>query len=381
MKLSLSDRDRFGAHEGGTSPCAAPSRMLERAAASDATVLLEGETRHRQGGRRRGDPRRERPARTGPSSSSTAAGSRRICSRASSSATSAGRSRAPGRARGRLRAADGGTIFLDELGELPLELQPKLLRALERKQVRRVGSDQVRPRRRARRRRHQPRPAPRGERRRFRSDLYYRLAVIEVRMPAAARAARRLPLLVEACSATLGAAGTPAASRPGAGAPRRTSRGNWPGNVRELRNYLERCVALASSSPSAPTADDPTRRSPTSASRSRSPASAGPRIREALRRGAARPARRQRHRRRPGGRRRPDALLPPALAVRAESERYAAAFGELAPEGRAALRIARRRTRARCRRERTALSLTMSFSAISVQARGRRGSARATTSR
>src|SRR5262249_1933102 len=140
-------------------------------------------------------------------------------------------------------------IFLDEVGELGLDLQPKILRALEKREIKRVG-----------RNRHVPvdvrviAATHRNLRKevnaqRFRADLYYRLAVIEVLLPPLRARVEDLPLLVDgilsqaaADPETIAALATPAFLRELSGHA-------WPGNVRELRNYLERCLVMRAKVP------------------------------------------------------------------------------------------------------------------------------------
>ena len=146
---------------------------------------------------------------------------------------------------GAFEHANGGTLFLDEIGEMPLDLQPKLLRVLESRTVRRVGSSD---------------PIPvdirviaatnkdlRAEvnKKRFRTDLFYRLAVAEIQVPNLRDRLEDLPLLIEALLAGMGAADNPVASMLLAPDVVATLEAYaWPGNVRELRNYLERCIAM-----------------------------------------------------------------------------------------------------------------------------------------
>jgi len=146
---------------------------------------------------------------------------------------------------GKFEIADGGTLFLDEIGELPLELQPKLLRALQEGEIQRVGSDRVHRvnvRVIAATNRDLEREVARG---RFRADLYHRLAVFPVRVPALRERREDIPLLAshfgDIAARRLGLAGV----RIDAAARARLTGGDWPGNVRELENVVSRAVLRA----------------------------------------------------------------------------------------------------------------------------------------
>jgi DNA-binding NtrC family response regulator len=141
---------------------------------------------------------------------------------------------------GLFAAADGGTLFLDEIGELPTDLQPRLLRALESRQLRRVGSNEWRPfdvRIIAATHRDLRAGVAEGT---FREDLFYRLAVLEARVPSLAERKDDLELLVEHFLATSVPART-MLDLP-AGAMALLTAHDWPGNVRELRNTVARLV-------------------------------------------------------------------------------------------------------------------------------------------
>ncbi|WP_437973818.1 sigma 54-interacting transcriptional regulator [Sorangium sp. So ce295] len=146
---------------------------------------------------------------------------------------------------GLFEAARGGTLLLDEVGEAPPGVQAKLLRALQERQVRRVGENTSRPvdaRILAATNRDLAADAAAG---RFRRDLYYRLRVIEIRLPPLReRREDVLPL-----ARALLAAASRRLDRPVAGftpeAEGALERHGWPGNVRELENAVEHAVALA----------------------------------------------------------------------------------------------------------------------------------------
>jgi DNA-binding NtrC family response regulator len=142
---------------------------------------------------------------------------------------------------GAFQRAHGGTICLDELGELPLDLQPKLLRALESREVRPVGDDVARAvdvRVVASTNRDLHAEAHRGN---FRADLLYRLEVVKVRMPPLRNRPEDIPGLVK----RILAGKLPDGDEPVGENMKRLLGYAWPGNVRELRNVLARAVALA----------------------------------------------------------------------------------------------------------------------------------------
>jgi transcriptional regulator with GAF, ATPase, and Fis domain len=144
---------------------------------------------------------------------------------------------------GRIEAAHGGTLFLDEIGEMPLALQAKMLRFLESGELQRVGDNEtLRVDVRVVAASHQP-LLKRTTERAFRLDLYHRLAVFPVLVPALKdRMEDVLPLAAH----LLGRLGEEMPlKRLSAGATRRLMEHDWPGNVRELAHVLERAAILA----------------------------------------------------------------------------------------------------------------------------------------
>ena len=139
---------------------------------------------------------------------------------------------------GAIAAADGGTVFLDEIGELPLSMQPQLLRAIESHAVRRLGENEYRTvdvRFVAATHRDLQAMVAQGT---FREDLYFRLAVLPLRVPPLRERLDDVPLLLEKLLPAGAALEVAAIDLPG------LREHWWPGNVRELRTYVERALAL-----------------------------------------------------------------------------------------------------------------------------------------
>jgi len=242
--LPLSSKERFGLVLGRSIAMRRVFGVLERAVRTDATVLLEGET----------GTGKEVVAQSIHEESARADGPFVVvdCSaipRELLESELFGHARgaftgAVGSRVGAFEAAAGGTLFLDEIGELGLDLQPKLLRALEARRIKRVGSNDYVPvdvRVITATNRDLRAEVDRGA---FRADLYYRLAVVEVRLPPLRERVEDLPSLVEHFAERIGATPPELAMLGSRELLREIAGHTWPGNVRELRNYVERCLAL-----------------------------------------------------------------------------------------------------------------------------------------
>lgn len=151
--------------------------------------------------------------------------------------------------RGAFEESNSGTIFLDEIGELNLDLQPKLLRALEQREIKRVGSTQsiqLDVRVLCATNRNLRKEVEAG---RFREDLYYRLSVVKIQLPPLRERPEDIPLIVEkillAARYNKKPDGSYYVSRVDDDALKILARYQWPGNVRELNNILERSISFA----------------------------------------------------------------------------------------------------------------------------------------
>jgi DNA-binding NtrC family response regulator len=241
-RIPLAARTELGGLVGQSAAMRACFALLERAAETEVTLLLEGETGTGKSAAAEvihdTSARKKAPFVTvdcsaipGPLLESELFGHEKG---AFTGATE--------RRRGAFEEADGGTIFLDEIGELPAELQPKLLRVLEKREIRRVGANTYQP--------VDVRLIAATHRdlrvevnaARFRSDLFFRLAVVRITVPPLRERVDDIPLLVARIIAAgrHTGAGVDALCAPGRLAE--LARATWPGNVRELRNYVERCV-------------------------------------------------------------------------------------------------------------------------------------------
>jgi DNA-binding NtrC family response regulator len=151
--------------------------------------------------------------------------------------------------RGAFEEAKGGTIFLDEIGELSLDLQPKLLRALEQREIKRVGSNvpiKIDVRVICATNKNLKKEVEEG---RFREDLYYRLSVVKIRLPSLAERPEDIEPLIERFLKTgkfnMLEGGRLKVTKVDDEAIKMLKRYTWPGNVRELLNVIERAVSFA----------------------------------------------------------------------------------------------------------------------------------------
>ncbi len=145
---------------------------------------------------------------------------------------------------GRLELADQGSLFLDEVGDIPLDIQPKLLRALQEREFERLGSNRTKKvdvRLVAATNRDLEKMM---ENREFRSDLYYRLNVFPIRIPPLRERPEDIPLLVRYFTQKYGRLMNKEIETIPAAAMRKLSSWHWPGNIRELENFIERSVIL-----------------------------------------------------------------------------------------------------------------------------------------
>ncbi len=144
-------------------------------------------------------------------------------------------------------AEEGGTLFLDEIGDMPAPLQVKLLRVLQERKVRPLGSNRdidIDVRIISATHRDLPKAMARGE---FREDLYYRLNVVSLKIPALAERTEDIPLLANHLLRQAAERHKPFVRAFSTDAMKRLMTASWPGNVRQLVNVIEQCVALTSS--------------------------------------------------------------------------------------------------------------------------------------
>jgi formate hydrogenlyase transcriptional activator len=145
---------------------------------------------------------------------------------------------------GRLELADQGTLFLDEVGDIPIEIQPKLLRALQEREFERLGSTRTKKvdvRLVAATNRNLEQMI---EQRQFREDLYYRLNVFPIRIPPLRERPEDIPLLVRYFAQKYGRRMEKQIVSVPTVTMKKLSKWHWPGNIRELENFIERSVIL-----------------------------------------------------------------------------------------------------------------------------------------
>jgi two-component system, NtrC family, response regulator GlrR len=243
VNLPVFDGTRLGRLVGQSPAMRRVFAVIERAAAADATVLIQGET--------------------GTGKTAVATTIHQLSTRAGAPMLvldcamprelleselfghdpgAVGSTSAP-RA-GIFEAASGGSLLLDDVGELPIELQPRLLAVLERREVRRVGGSRALPvdvRVMAATRRSL---AAEVNCHRFRSDLHHRLTDLQIALPPLRSRLEDLPLLVAELARRLRLGADERSWLESAPVVAELAARHWPDNVRELRSFLEACVAI-----------------------------------------------------------------------------------------------------------------------------------------
>ena len=244
VSLPVSEVGQFGSMVGRSTSMRRVFKILEKCADSESTILIEGETGTGKEEAARSihevSSRRDEPMIVIDCGAMPAnLLESELFGHEKGSFTGASDMR-----KGAFEAANGGTIFIDELGEMPPELQPKLLRVLEQRTVRRVGGNEQIPidvRVIAATNRRLELEVNEGN---FRSDLYYRLAVIRVELPPLRARTEDIEMLTSTILERLDANPDQRAQILKPAFIKRLMRANWPGNVRELRNYVERSLVL-----------------------------------------------------------------------------------------------------------------------------------------
>ncbi|HHH11361.1 MAG TPA: FHA domain-containing protein, partial [Sorangium sp.] len=247
IEQELSPQTRFGRMLGESPAMREMFAVLEKVANSDLTVLIEGETG--TGKELAANGLHDASSRSGPFITlNCGAIPRQLIESELMGHVRGAFTGAVSDRPGAFLSANNGTLFLDEVGELPLDMQAKLLRVLERREIKAVGSDKTEPvdvRVLAATNRNLARDADAGT---FRKDLYFRLAVVVVRIPPLRTRMDDVPMLVEHIQAELNRRRVVTGQAPyeplGETALAMLQRYEFPGNVRELRNIVERWSVL-----------------------------------------------------------------------------------------------------------------------------------------
>lgn len=248
VSIEPSARDTFGTMVGRSTKMRQIFSILEKISPTHATVIIEGETgTGKELVARAIHENSQRKGKTFVVFDCSAVAPNLIESELfgheRGSFTGAVKSR-----RGAFEEANGGTIFLDEIGELTLDLQPKLLRALEQREIKRVGSStpvKIDVRVICATNRNLRKEIDEG---RFREDLYYRLSVVKISLPSLRERMEDIPPIIERFLQTgkynLLPDGKIKVTKVDDDALKVLSRYEWPGNVRELSNVIERACSF-----------------------------------------------------------------------------------------------------------------------------------------